>query len=294
MNARQRRRYWIAETNKKRRIVNDYSNKFFRALSQDTNGFLDAYEQGQQQAAQYTNSLLISPNITNVMNQLYSSVGANYAKQEFRRLNVEQTKNFETLVEWFNAIMQYIGQDFYNKGVLRITETTRNLLTSILDKSIAEGWGYAETARYFNEVMPAINRNRAEMIARTESGKAIHAGRQVGAEQSMWEQEKTWIGGQDARTRGNPVNGENDKADHFYIDGQTVDFNDFFFDSRANEFLRHPHDPKGSAASVINCRCTWVVVNKVDRNGKLIRKGTPTGRVSVLRPNPTRQQVVTI
>lgn len=261
----------------------------------DTVPFLDAFEQGgSQQASRYVNSLLISGNINNVMQQMYSDVGAKVAKQEFIRLNVEQTKNFETLVEWFNAIMQYIGQDFYNKGLLRITETTRNILITILDKSIAEGWGYRETARYFNEVMPDINRNRAEMIARTESGKAIHAGRQVGAEQSIWEQEKTWIGGQDARTRGNPVNGENDKADHFYIDGQTVDFNDFFYDSRANEFLRHPHDPNGSAASVIRCRCTFVVENKVDRNGKLIRKGTPTGRVTVIRPNPARQQVVTI
>lgn len=262
---------------------------------QDSRGFLTAFQDGgQQQAQQYITSLLISPRISATMLQMYH-VGATYAKAEFKRLNVEQSKNFSTLEEWFNAIMQYIGQEFYNNGVLRITETTRNQLTLILDKSIAEGWGYAETARYFNEVMPEINRNRAEMIARTEAGKAIHAGRHVGAQQSQWEQEKTWISGHDARTRGNPFNGENDKADHFGMDGQTVDASDYFFDSRANEFLLHPHDPKASAKSVIRCRCTYAVVNKVDANGRLVRKGGATGRVTVIQPGQIRRpQVVTV
>ena len=242
---------------------------------QDANGFLDAFESGGSAAAsQYINSLLISKRVSDVLNDLYRDAGAKAAKQAYG--DSEQNKAFGTLEEWFNAIMQYISTDFYNAGILRISETTRKILTDILGKAIAEGWGYAETARYFNEVMPGISRNRAEMIARTESGKAIHAGQFVGADKSKWEKEKIWIAAQDNRTRGNPFDGQRDKTDHYHMNGQTVDFTDPFFDSRANTFLSHPHDPKAGAASVINCRCTFAVVNKVDAQGVPIPKNPAT------------------
>lgn len=271
MTARERKRYWIQQQNKKRRIVIQFTNRFYKALQHDVNGFVAAYESGGQQAARaYASSFVMSRSVLSVMNAMYREVGARYAKESFNSLDKE--KAFETLSQWFNAIMNYIGIEFYNKGILRITETTKRILIALLDKSIVEGWGYYETAKHIQETMPAINMNRAEMIARTEAGKAIHAGTNVGADQSPFEKEKTWIAAHDQRTRGNPINGSDDHADHWNLDGQTVDFNDSFYDSRAKEFLVHPHDPKGSAASVIQCRCTYAVTNKRDANGRLIRK----------------------
>lgn len=267
-----RRRFWIQQENKKRRIVKDFSDRFKRALNADTAPFLSAYQSGGEQAAsRYIQSLLISGNIQRVMRLMYSQVGARYAKEAYGSLQVQ--KAFGTLAEWFDSIMQYIGMEFYNKGLLKITQTTRKILQDVLDKSIQEGWGYLETAKYFKETIPGINASRAEMIARTESGKAIHAGTYVGADKSIWQKEKVWIGAKKlGRTRGNPLDGLKDKADHWHMDGQTVNFNDKFYDSRSGVFMNHPHDPTSPANEVINCLCSYAVLNKRDANGRLIRK----------------------
>jgi uncharacterized protein with gpF-like domain len=236
----------------------------------DSRGMLDAFREGGDRAAlSYVSRLMVSEGVTRVMNELYREVGSRYARDAYDD-SVKQ-KAFDTLLDWFNEVMNYIGMEFYNKGVLRITETTRNLLTNIMDKAISEGWGYEKTAQYFNEVMPGINRNRASMIARTESGKAIHAGTYVGADKSPWEKQKEWISAQDLRTRRNPRN-ENDKADHWKLDGQIVDFNEKFTDSTNGVSMLHPHAPDAPASEVINCRCTYATLNKRDANGRLIRK----------------------
>jgi hypothetical protein len=270
MTARQRRQYWIRQQNKQKRIIARYTAKFFNALKADTDGYLQAYEQGGDRAAlRYANSLLISPKVSDTMDALYREVGSRYARAAYDE-SIKQ-KAFETLLDWFNEIMNYIGTDFYNKGVLRITETTRNILIQITDKAIVEGWGYLETAKYFREVIPKINRNRAEMIARTETGKAIHAGTYVGADKSPFEKQKEWISALDARVRRNPTNDPR-KADHMRLDGMIVNFDEKFIDSTNNVSMLHPHDPSAPASEVINCRCTFNTVNKRDANGRLIRK----------------------
>lgn len=203
------------------------------------------------------------------MNDLYKQVGSRYAKDAYN--DSMQQKAFDTLLDWFQEVMRYIGVEFYNKGILRITQTTREILTKILGKAIDEGWGYLETARYFNETIPGINASRAEMIARTESGKAINAGTYVGADKSIWQKSKEWISAQDLRTRRNPRN-ESDKADHIKLDGQVVDFDMKFTDSTNNITMLHPHDPSAPASEVINCRCSYSVVNKRGADGRLIRK----------------------
>jgi uncharacterized protein with gpF-like domain len=146
------------------------------------------------------------------------------------------------------------------------------MFIDILNKAVDQGWGYYETARYIRDTITGINRNRAELIARTETGKAIHAGTYVGADKSPFQKEKVWIAAQDNRTRGNPFDGQRDHADHYRMDGQTVDFNDKFIDQRSGVEMNHPHDPEAPAKDVIQCRCTYAVVNKRDSQGRLIRK----------------------
>lgn len=269
MNSRELRRLWRKEARKILRAEKKYTTKFYSALKADTDGFLAAFEGGQQSAQAYINSLLISERIGTVLNDLYRNEGAKAARESYNEQI--KLKAFETLLDWFNEIMNYIGVEFYNKGLLRITETTRNLLQNVLNQSIQEGWGYAETAKYFREVMPEINRNRAITIARTESAKAIHAGKYVGAKQSPYEQNKVWLSGQDARTRRNPKNDPR-KADHFKLNGQTVDFDSKFHDTTNDVFMLHPSDPTAPASEVIRCRCSYVVLAKRDANGRLIRK----------------------
>jgi uncharacterized protein with gpF-like domain len=270
MNRRQRRIYWNRERNRQIRYIAKYRTKFFNALQSDARAFLAAYQDSPQAARRFTNDLLVSPRITATLTQIVREIGVKYARQNFDTLRSE--KALGSSLEWFQAIMEYLGLNFYDKGVFRIVQTSREYFISALNKAIEGGWGYYEMSRYIEQELTGINRNRAELIARTEVARAIHSGTFVGADKSPFQKQKQWIAAKDNRTRGNPINGQEDKADHWRLDGQSVDFEDKFTDPRNGSELNHPHDPEARAVDVIQCRCTYAVVNKRDENGRLIRK----------------------
>ncbi len=277
MTARQRRIYWNRERNKAVKYINKYSTKFYNALQSDISDFKDALRDSEQAARKFTNSLLFSDRISRTLDQLIREIGVRYARQNYDTLRKE--KQFNTSEEWVQMILDYLGTNFYNQGVLQIVKTSRKMMIDILERGNLEGWGYDDYAKYISEAVPDLNRNRAEMIARTEVGRAIHAGTYVGADQSPFQKQKIWIAAKDNRTRGNPFKGQKDKADHWHLDGQTVDFNDKFVDSRSGSELDHPHDPQAQAVDVIRCRCTFAITNKRDANGRLVRKNPIVDRL---------------
>ena len=270
MTARQRRIFWNRERNKAVKYINKFQGKFYRALQSDMNAFLEALRDGEQSARRFVNNLLFSDGVTSAMNQIIREVGVRYARDNYNGLRKE--KQFGSSEEWVQMILDYLGTNFYNQGVLQIVKTSRTIMIDILERGNREGWGYFDYAKYISETVPGLNRNRAETIARTEVGRAIHAGAFVGADKSPFEKQKMWVSAKDNRTRGNPFKGQKDKADHWHMDGQTVDFNAKFVDIRSGSELEHPHDPLAKAVDVIRCRCTFVVTNKRDENGRLIRK----------------------
>lgn len=276
MNRREQRRYWIVHNNRQIRIIKTYKSRFYYALQADAQSFLEAYRQGQAQ--QFINSFLISPRITATLQQLVRVVGSRYARLNYNGLRTEKS-----LSDWFQQIMNYLGQNFYDKGVFKIVQTSRQIFTDILNKGVTEGWGYKEMAKYIKDEVSGINRSRAEMIARTEVGRAIHAGQYVGADASPFQKQNTWISAIDARTRRNPKLKHNG-ADHVRLNGQVVDFGQPFIDPSNNVRLMHPHDPEAPAVEVIRCRCTYATTNKRDSEGRLIRK-QPSNRVAVILPN---------
>jgi hypothetical protein len=257
-------------------------------------GFQNALRNSEQDARRYVNNLLFSDGISGAMTALIREVGVRYARQNYDSLRKE--KQFNTSEEWIQLIMEYLGTNFYNNGVLQIVKTSRTMMLDILELGNREGWGYSDYAQYISENVPGLNRNRADMIARTEVGRAIHAGTFVGADKSPFQKQKIWVAAKDNRTRGNPFKGQKDKADHWHLDGQTVDFNDKFVDSRSGTELDHPHDPQAKAVDIIRCRCTFAITNKRDANGRLIRKNTgivlPMARPSNISIQPASQQEI--
>lgn len=70
---------------------------------------------------------------------------------------------------------------------------------------------------------------------------------------------KTWISKRDNRVR-DKKDGEN----HWEMDSQTVEVNDFFYARARNgnyDRLMFPGDPNGSPENIINCRCTLIGTN---------------------------------
>jgi hypothetical protein len=277
MNQRQRRQYWIRQRNQTVRLINKWKAKFERALQIELRLLADAVERGE--GRNFANTRIFSDAIFSVLQALYKEIAVSYAKTNYDTLRREKLL-MGSNEEWFRVILEYLGQNFYNNGTFAIVKTNQKLFNSILDKSINEGWGVDETVRYIlnDQRLGVITANRAEMIARTETGKAIHAGTYVGADRSPFLKEKMWISARDNRTRGNPMNDRTPQdfakknPDHYYMDGQTVDFNAKFVDPRSGAELEHPHDPQAQAKDVIQCRCTYAVTNKRDKNGRLIRK----------------------
>jgi hypothetical protein len=275
MTARERKQYWIKERNKAARIIKRYNRAFYSDLRADLNLFAEAVERGQGEG--YAQSFLFSQRVFQTMRQLYGTIGVRYARRAFNdRTTVKALTTGPGIQEWIDLILQYLGNEFYNRGVLKISNTTKLMMLDIINKGFAEGWGALKTADYIRN-NPEIDlqlRNRAEMIARTETGRAIHSGTFVGADKSPFVKVKEWISARDSRTRGNPINGQKDKADHWLMDGQIVEFKQKFVDPRNGRELEHPHDPKGTAADTVNCRCTFAVLTKKNEQGKPIRKQT--------------------
>jgi hypothetical protein len=270
MTARERRIYWIAERNKAIRYISKYRIRFNAAFDSDARRFLAAYQESPQAAKRFVNDLITSPAITNTLTAIIREVGVKYARRNYDSLRRE--KGLGSSLEWMQKIMEYLGLNFYDKGVFRIVQTSREEFIKALNKAVEGGWGYSDMARYIETQLAGINRNRAELIARTEVGRAIHSGSFVGAKESPFQKQKTWIAAKDNRTRGNPINGVKDKADHWHLDGQTVDFESVFIDPRSGSELEHPHDPEARAVDVIQCRCTFAITNKRDEQGRLVRK----------------------
>jgi uncharacterized protein with gpF-like domain len=98
-------------------------------------------------------------------------------------------------------------------------------------------------------------RNRAVVIARTETIKATNFGAVMGAKKSGFQTEKLWISSRDARTRRIP----RDTWGHLQMNGQIAQIDEPFKVPNRNgnhDSLQFPGDPKGVASDVIQCRCT--------------------------------------
>lgn len=157
-------------------------------------------------------------------------------------------------------------QDYMLKFAQPITETTASSITNLIGTAMAEGlttgqmqklisaefeqWAKGtadpETFRFFNTRIPPY---RAEMIARTESIRAMNAGST--ALFDRWGvKKKEWSSASDARTR----------TTHKAADGQVVDIDKPF--NVGGYKLMYPSDGSLGApgSEIINCRCSSLPV----------------------------------
>jgi hypothetical protein len=178
-----------------------------------------------------------------------------------------QTKGFGFNAVWVEEIRKHLFRFLLEKITFQVSNYTREVILNVLNKSIEEGWGVEKTVRQLNDL--PLSRTQAARIVRTEVTRAANTGAMAAGSTFQYEQSKEWIAANDARTRGrNPE----DHASHVLLDGVTIDYEDEFTDKRNGDKLRYPGDPKASAASTINCRCSIAVVAKIDEKGRLIPK----------------------
>jgi hypothetical protein len=181
------------------------------------------------------------------------------------------------------AIIQVLQNDGLDQLAADITNTTKEQIRRFLIESAEKNYTLPETIALLRTA--GITDYRAELIARTETGRAANIGSMVGATSTGLVTIKEWISARDNRTRREP----RDHTDHLNMDGVKLPMEKQFHVPNNQvglgyELMDHPCDSKASAANVCNCRCTLGYEAVRGANGKLLTlvDNPPMGRIAVI------------
>jgi hypothetical protein len=181
------------------------------------------------------------------------------------------------------AIIQVLQNDGLDQLAADITDTTKEQIRRFLIQSAEKNYTLPETIALLRT--SGITDYRAELIARTETGRAANIGSMVGATSTGLVTIKEWISARDNRTRREP----RDHTDHLNMDGVKLPMEKQFQVPNNQvglgyELMDHPCDSKASAANVCNCRCTLGYEAVRGANGKLLtlQDNPPMGRIGVI------------
>ena len=211
------------------------------------------------------------------MAQISSKVVKRSVKGHYEALEV---KSAETDLFTY-TILQYLQTQGLDQLASDITNTTKDQIRRYLVQSAEKNLTLPETIVLLRGA--GITDYRAELIARTETGRAANIGSMVGATSTGLVTVKEWIAAKDNRTRRIPRN----QFDHLNMDGTKIPMDATFKLQNKKggfDFMLHPCDSSGSAADVCNCRCTLGYEAQRDKNGKLLKleNNPPKGNVGMI------------
>ncbi|MEX2366774.1 MAG: phage minor head protein [Pseudohongiellaceae bacterium] len=145
--------------------------------------------------------------------------------------------------KWELFTQEYVGQ-FGGQKIVEITETTRQQVLSGIAIGRRDGVGQRDIAKRIMGQAPSIGRQRAAVIARTETHSAGNYGALKQAEDTGLQMQKEWLAAEGARTR----------ESHNAANGQVVMMNEPFI--VGGHEMQYPGDPSGPASETVNCRCS--------------------------------------
>jgi hypothetical protein len=211
------------------------------------------------------------------MAQISSKVVKRSVKGHYEALEV---KSAETDLFSY-TILQYLQTQGLDQLAADITQTTKDQIRRYLVQSAEKNLTLPETIVLLRGA--GITDYRAELIARTETGRAANIGSMVGATSTGLVTVKEWIAAKDNRTRRIP----RDQFDHYNMDGKKLPIDETFkLQNKKGGFdlMLHPCDSSGSAGDVCNCRCTLGYEAQRDKNGKLLKleNNPPKGNVGMI------------
>ena len=223
-------------------------------------------KKGPRQALVELRTQLWSDELTDPVYKIYKTVGLYHANQTYKQIRREIGEKSRN-EQWTKSIEEELRRVLLEYAVVKTSETLRNHLILVLQQAVLKEMTVDEIVKLFTE--SGFTKMQANRIVRTEVNRAANTGVKAAADGFNYEMVKEWIAFQDSRTRG--FKPEQPK-DHFHMDGQVVEYFENFTDPRSGEQIEYPLAPGGSAAMVINCRCSYIVVPKRDSQGRLIRR----------------------
>jgi hypothetical protein len=259
-------------------------------------------EDGIEGARRYLSVDIGNFQLTKVIKDMYAEVGLRHAGRDEKRLmaivRAEPKKSMPAAIElkgyayadtWLEFIQNYLERFLISNITFKVSETTRNELLKVLNEAVERGWGVDEIVNHLQQ-MP-FTAYQSARIVRTEINRAGNVGVYAQGQTFAYELQKEWISVRDNRTRGNPDNGTHDHADHWDMNGQTVDFFDVFRDPKNGHELQFPGDPEAAAEDTIFCRCQHFKKPKRDENGRLVPRKS---RIHVELPRNRNRTIITI
>ena len=251
-----------------RKFGSQFFPKVKRSLDKVVSSLIGTIKRkGTRQALVELRTKLWSDDLNKPIADIYKKVGVYYANETYKQIRREiAQKGLGRDEAWIKFIQDELQKTLLQYAVVKTSETLRNHLVLVLQSAISKELTIDEIVKLFET--SGFTAMQAERIIRTEVGRAANTGVKAAAEGFNYEMVKEWIAFRDQRTRG--FKPEQPK-DHYHMDGQVVDFYDNFTDPRSGEQIEYPLAPGGSAAMVINCRCSYIVVPKRDSRGQLIR-----------------------
>lgn len=261
-----------------KKYENKYDKLFFSAIDKQFKKAAADYEQNG-----YFNVLgLDRERIEAVYLALYLDVMPSMSQNQYETvvLPVENKYLEKDITDILASIFQgdftidvwrRLANDWYQSNVLsrisKVVDTSIKRISEIIQTGIQEGQSIEVIARNIDgESTEEINRNRARLIARTETLSAMNKGRVLAMHASRLFWNKKWAASHDNRTR----------TSHVLVDRQGFRPLDDSYSLMNNvggrDTMYYPGDPNGSAENVCNCRCTEVYEVARDENGNPIRK----------------------
>lgn len=251
--------------------LKQYSPKFKKELQKQVDTFCRTQDY----------SAMSSKGIAKTIKQLHVALGTKMATITNKDVK-KATKGFYEPFEikmsqsdiYAYVILQFLERQGVNNIADEITNTTAKQIADYLQKGFDNNLTIQELIPMLKQA--GITDFRAELIARTETGRAANLGAMVGATATGLVTMKEWISTRDARTRRMPPS----YADHLVMDGVKVNYDEPFrvpTSYKASggihegnvELMMHPCDSGASAANTCNCRCTVAFEAVRDANGKL-------------------------
>lgn len=149
------------------------------------------------------------------------------------------------------AVGLFVGRWVASK-VTQINRTTESQIRRVIRAGLDDGLSISNIGSRIRSIAGPMAAVRANIIARTETHTAANFGAQEAAVLTGLDMKREWVSAEDDRTR------DTSEADHVDANGQTVGMKEPF--EVSGEQLMFPGDPSGSAANVINCRCSVVFI----------------------------------
>jgi hypothetical protein len=206
------------------------------------------------------------PALQRVMGAMYRDI-----TRETAASMVDRFKSGFTWIEtkadedgFYERLYEEYMQRYGGQRISQISEATRGQIVRIIERGLRDGLSLDEISDELMQTAPILSETRAHIISRTETHSASMYASINSAKRSTLPLNKEWVSAEDGRTRDfGEGDGEVDEFSHRAMNGVTVPLDDpFEVPTRfgTTEQLMYPGDPAGSAANIINCRCSQVYV----------------------------------